>query len=185
MPRLLTVADFAVFPTNLPSGDVCYELDDGKLVVTSPPGDVHGALHAHIIAVLLTDAEERGLGEGFGRVGIVLRRNPDRVVCTDAAFILAQSLPRRETEEGFLGTIPELVVEILDKYESPSTVADKVTEYLVAGVIVVWVIDSKNQAVVAYRADQPAQVFRLDDDLTCPDLLPNFSIPLASLFDDQ
>ncbi|OWK47063.1 hypothetical protein FRUB_00762 [Fimbriiglobus ruber] len=142
-------------------------------------------MHAHIIAVLLTDAEERGLGEGFGRVGIVLRRNPDRVVCTDAAFILAQSLPRRETEEGFLGTIPELVVEILDKYESPSTVADKVTEYLVAGVIVVWVIDSKNQAVVAYRADQPAQVFRLDDDLTCPDLLPNFSIPLASLFDDQ
>ena len=36
--RLLTVADLAVFPDELPSGPVKYELDDGKLVMMAPPG---------------------------------------------------------------------------------------------------------------------------------------------------
>lgn len=35
--RLLTAADLAVLPTELPSGSVRYELDDGELVVMPPP----------------------------------------------------------------------------------------------------------------------------------------------------
>lgn len=36
--RLFTVADVAAMPTSLPTGDVRYELDDGELVTTPPPG---------------------------------------------------------------------------------------------------------------------------------------------------
>ena len=36
--RLLTAADLAVLPRHSPSGDVKYELDDGRLVVMAPPG---------------------------------------------------------------------------------------------------------------------------------------------------
>ncbi|HEV3440659.1 MAG TPA: hypothetical protein VG122_25105 [Gemmata sp.] len=35
--RLLTVADLAALPRSLPSGDVCYELDRGKLIIPGPP----------------------------------------------------------------------------------------------------------------------------------------------------
>jgi hypothetical protein len=35
----LTAADLAALPTDLPSGSVKYELDDGRLVPMSPPGN--------------------------------------------------------------------------------------------------------------------------------------------------
>ena len=37
-PRLLTAADLAVLPSQLPSGPVLWELDNGRLVVMAPPG---------------------------------------------------------------------------------------------------------------------------------------------------
>lgn len=41
--RLLTVADLAALPSELPSGPVLYELDHGRLVIRALPGDVLGA----------------------------------------------------------------------------------------------------------------------------------------------
>ena len=42
-PKLLTVADLAALPSELPSGTVRYELHHGVLVTMPPPGDIHGA----------------------------------------------------------------------------------------------------------------------------------------------
>ena len=52
-PRLLTAADLAELPSELPSGTVRYELDDGRLIVMAPPGDEHGAVELRIAAALL------------------------------------------------------------------------------------------------------------------------------------
>ncbi len=41
---LFTAADVAALPRGLPSGDVNYELDNGKLIVMPPPGNLHGGL---------------------------------------------------------------------------------------------------------------------------------------------
>src|SRR5829696_6456301 len=90
-PRLLTAADLAVLPTVLPSGDVKYELDDGRLVIMPPPGDIHGLTQAAVVRHLGTGAQDLGLGKVRGEVGIVLRRGPDRVVGADSAFILTTS----------------------------------------------------------------------------------------------
>src|SRR6185437_1976586 len=87
-PRLLTAADLAKLPTSLASGDVRYELDDGRLIILAPPGFGHSRRQAKIVSYLLTEAEDRGLGEVSAEVAIILRRNPDRVVGADAAFIL-------------------------------------------------------------------------------------------------
>ena len=52
--------------------------------------DIHGFRQALIIGQLLR-AQFLGLGEVRGEVGIVLRRNPDRVVGADAARALSFS----------------------------------------------------------------------------------------------
>ncbi|MBX9624071.1 MAG: Uma2 family endonuclease [Gemmataceae bacterium] len=179
--RLLTAADLAALPTSLPSGDVRYELDDGRLIVMPPPGDIHGRRQAKVITHLDTQGEEKGHGEVRGEVGIVLRRNPDRVVGADAAFILTASLPVRRSKEGYLETIPELVVEVRSKNDTSNEVRAKKEEYFDAGVRLVWVIDPDDRTVTAHQPGQPPLVFAEADTLTCP-LIPGFAVPVARLF---
>lgn len=180
--KLLTAADLAAMRTDLPGGTVRYELNDGVLVVMPPLGDIHGANQSNVNFFLRSEAQNRGLGEARGEVGIVLRRNPDRVVGADAAFILKKSLPVRRTQEGYLDTIPELVVEIRSKNDTNVEITAKVDEYFAAGVRVVWIVDPFARTLAAHRPDTSVQVFRNDEPLTC-DLLPGFAVPAARFFD--
>ena len=178
--RLLTAADLAALPTSLPSGDVRYELDDGTLVTMPPPGDLHAKRQAAVIRRLY-DAEDLGLGEVRGEVAIILRRNPDRVVGADAAFILTTSLPVRRSPEGYLETIPEIVVEVRSRNDTRPEIADKCDEYFAAGVREVWVLDSATRTVAVNLADGSVRVFRDTEALTS-ELLPGFAPPVAGLF---
>ena len=179
--RLLTAADLAALPTSLPSGDVRYELDDGRLVILPPPGDIHGKRQAKIVRYLDTDAKERGLGEVRAEVGIVLRRNPDRVVGADAAFILTASLPVKRSKEDYLETIPEIVIEVRSKNDRMNKVRAKKEEYFAAGVKLVWLLDTDDRTVAAHQPGQPVQMFQATDKLTTP-LLPGFKVPVSKLF---
>lgn len=179
--RLLTAADLAELPTSFSSGDVRYELDDGRLVVLAPPGHTHGRRQAKIVRYLDSEAEDRGLGEVCAEVGIVLRRKPDRVVGADAAFILTSSLPVRRSKEGYLETIPEIVVEVRSKNDSSNEVRAKKEEYFAAGVQLVWVVDTDDKTVAAYQPGRDVQLFTCADSLSTS-LLPGFSVPVAKLF---
>jgi len=133
VPRLFTVADLQLFPSELPSGPVRYELDNGRLITMPPPGDIHGAVELNVGAALKYQGEHRGHGKArSGDVGIVLWRNPDRVVGADAVFITNASLPIRRSPEGYLETIPELVVEVRSKNDTLPAIQRKVDDYLTA-----------------------------------------------------
>src|SRR5262245_9140854 len=98
--RLLTAADLAMLPSELASGTVLYELDNGRLIVMPPPGSTHGAVESNLTTDLKSQGERKGLGKVLcGEVGIVLWRDPDRVVGADAIFIANASLPIRLSPE--------------------------------------------------------------------------------------
>jgi Uma2 family endonuclease len=180
--RLLTVADLAVLPDELPSGPVLWELDDGRLVVMPPPGDIHGAVESNLAADLKL-CERQGLGKArCGEVGVILWRNPDRVVGADAVFIANRSLPIRRSTEGYLETIPDLVVEVRSKNETIKEVQDKVADYLRAGVRLVWVADPKKEIVTAYRPGRKPKVYKRSDTLTADDIIPGFQMLVADVF---
>src|SRR5262249_26745124 len=106
-PKLLTAADLAALPSDLPSGTVRYELDHGVLVIMPPPGDIHGAVESNLSYHLKGQGELRGHGKArSGDVGIVLARNPDHVDGADVVFITNARLPIQRTPEGYLETIP-------------------------------------------------------------------------------
>ena len=125
--------------------------------------------------------EDCGHGEARGEVGIVLRRNPDRVVAADAAFVLAKSLPVRRSPEGYLETIPELVVEIRSKNDTDREITDKNNEYFDAGVELIWLIDPMARTVTTHRPGMPDQTVHETEKLTCH-LIPGFAVPVAKLF---
>jgi len=180
--RLLTCADVAALPESLPSGDVRYELDNGELIVMPPPGDIHGAIQLNLGAELKLQGERRGLGKARTEVGVILWRDPDRLVGADAAFIARQSLPLKVSSEGYLETIPDLVVEVRSKNDTVEELEDKVHDYLTAGVRVVWVVDHNSRTVTESRSGTPQRVWADDETLTCEDIIPGFRADIAELF---
>ncbi|MEX2560450.1 MAG: Uma2 family endonuclease [Pirellulales bacterium] len=180
--RLLTCADLAALPAALPSGPVDFELNNGRLVIMTPPGDLHGAVQTKIVAQLFMQAESRGLGKVRTETGVILRRNPDRVVGPDAAFVASRSLPIQCSAEGYLETIPDLVAEVRSKNDLQADLDEKVDDYLAAGVRVVWILDPYARTVTAHRRDTPPQVFAEQATLAAEDVVPGFGLVVADLF---
>ncbi|HET6383857.1 MAG TPA: Uma2 family endonuclease [Armatimonadota bacterium] len=181
--RRLTAADLAAMPADLPSGPVLYELYEGELRLMTPPGGEHGSVESQITYLLVAFGKMRGLGQSYGEVGIQLSSNPDTVVGADAAFILQDQFPVRMTPEGWLATIPALVVEVVSKNDSAPAVRRKVDLYLNAGVRLVWVVNPKTRTVTLHRRDSAPRVLTSVDTLSEPEMLPGLSYPVARLFE--
>jgi Uma2 family endonuclease len=176
--RRFTVADVAALPSELPSGTVLYELDRGRLITLPPPPDVHAAVSGKLAAALLYCGEYRCQGKARARVGVILGRDPDHLLAPDAVFIANASLPIRTSSEGYLATIPDLVVEVRTKNDTAAEVQSKVDDYLAAGVRVVWVADPQARTVTAHRAGALPHVFHEDDTLSVEDIIPGFQLPV-------
>jgi Uma2 family endonuclease len=178
---VLTAADLARLPRTLATTDVDYELHDGRLVIMAPPGDQHADQQARFAAYLFLHGQQNGQGAARGEVGILLRRNPDHLVGADAAFLSTDQLPPRVSPEGYLLTIPRLIVEVRSKNDKPSELGAKVRDYLSAGAVLVWVADPESRTVTAHRADQPPLVFTAADTLTADSVIPGFAVSVADL----
>jgi Uma2 family endonuclease len=181
-PRLFTVADVAALPSELPSGSVRYELDHGRLVTMPPPGNIHGAATSKFVAALVYLGENRGFGKARDEVGVLLRRNPDHLLGPDAVFIANASLPIRTSPEGYLETIPDLVVEVRSKNDSAPAMQRRVDDYLAAGVRIVWVADPDARTVTAHRPGAEPKVYHEGDTLTVEDVIPGFQLPVRDAF---
>jgi Uma2 family endonuclease len=194
IPRLFTIADLAALPSELPSGPVLYELHHGRLITMAPPGDFHCAVETKFVVALFNQGEVRGLGKARGgEIAVVLRRNPDHVVGADAVFIANRSLPIRRTSEGYLETIPDLIIEVRSKNDTLPAIQRKepvpprlkrMDDYLRAGVRVVWVADPGARTVTEYRPDTEPRVFQEDDTLTVEDIIPGFQLPVRDALQD-
>jgi Uma2 family endonuclease len=178
---LLTAADVAKLPRTLATTDVKYELHDGRLIVMAPPGGIHGRRQASFSAYLFTQGEQRGHGEAYAEVGLLLRRKPDHLLGCDAAFVTTAQLPTTFSPEGYLLTVPALVVEVRSKNDTDREVDEKVRDYLGAGSVVVWIADPETRTVTAYRANQEPAVFGPTDTLTADGVIPDFAVAIADL----
>ena len=175
-PRLFTAADLAVMPSELPSGTVLYELHYGRLITMPPPGDIHGAVEKNLVVELTNQGERKGHGKvRCGDVGIVLGRNPDHVFGADAVFVANRSLPLKQSSEGYLETIPELVVEVRSKNDTRAALGRKAEDYLRAGAVVVWVVDPMKREVAEYRQGGAVRIYAETDTLTVEDIIPGFA----------
>jgi len=182
--RPLTAADLAALPTDLPSGPARYELREGELRIMAPPGDEHGAVELTISSLLWTYGQQQGHGRGgCGDVGILLQRDPDTVVGADAVFLTRNQLPPHRTREGYLETIPALVVEVRSKNDTNTEVAEKVADYLAAGVRVVWMADPAQRTLTVHRPGEPPQELGVGDTLTAEGIIPGFAVSVARLFE--
>ena len=99
-------------------------------------------------------------------------------------FIEGNLYARRSRTTGFLDVAPELVVEILSPNDPAGDLAQKIREYLSAGVAMVWVVDAAAQRVLAYRGPTEVREFGPDDTLPGDEILPGFAVTVATLFEE-
>jgi Uma2 family endonuclease len=91
-------------------------------------------------------------------------------------------LPIRLSREGYLETIPDLVVEVRSPNDTQPEVLHKVQDYLTAGARVVWVADPQAQTITIHRRDQQPQVLAAPDTLTAEDIIPGFRVLVQDMF---
>ncbi len=177
---LLTYRQFELLDFDRPA-----ELVRGEIVEQEMPGSHHGSVCAAIVILLGIWNRSTRLGSILSNDSFLLvERNPDTVRGPDCGFIRWDRLPLGKLPQGTLQTPLDLAVEVISPSDNLGDVAQKVTEYLVAGVREVWVVDPESRTVDIHSVNQPTVRLTEADTLTRPDLLPGFSCVVAEFFAD-
>jgi Uma2 family endonuclease len=174
--RPISVHEFETLPR-----EGIWELIDGELIEVSPTGGVSGWVNGLIYAALLNHSLEGSQDWVLPpETGFVLFPDRDTVRAPDAAVVLRErldALPR-----GFIPLAPDLAVEVLSPSDRLADALEKVRMYLDAGVRLVWLVDPDVRSVTAYRPGAAPVTLHAGDTLDGGDVLPEFRLPLTSIF---
>ncbi|MEK7328580.1 MAG: Uma2 family endonuclease [Chloroflexota bacterium] len=161
------------------------ELIEGRIVKMPPPQDLHGNCESNFHLLIAAFVKENQLGKvRVGESGVYVRRNPDTVRGMDVAFISNERWAQRKSTEGYLEIAPDLVVEVLSPDDRWGSVTRKLQDYFSIGVRLVWVADPQTRKVYVCQSLNDIHELAEADTLTGGEVLPGFSVPVASLFEE-
>ena len=176
---LLTVGQYSALEE--PVG-VRYELDRGELIVTPSPVPMHNIICGGVYTRLSAWAEENNLGQVIYEVDV--RLGEDTVRRPDLMFFSRERIKNIDLDEVPLPIAPDLVIEVVSKYDQPDDLMLKVRQYLHAGVRAVWLLYRKTREAYRYNPEalQPT-VVNADSGgkFEEPELLPGFSLLLSEI----
>ena len=162
--------------------DARYELVRGELRPMPPPAsDEHGFFSMDLSAYVTVDVRNHDLGRCYAaETGFLISRNPDTVLAPDFAFVAKERLTGPPGKK-YVPLVPDLVLEVRSPGDTPSEVAEKVADWLAAGVRLVWELNLRDRTLTVYRPDAEPQRLGPSDTLTGENVMPGFSLPLARL----
>jgi len=180
-PRLLTAEEYG----RLPDDGRKTELIRGRVVEMPQPYPYHGFVCMNVgrIVDAFVRAQKRGRVMSNDS-GVITERGPDTVRGADICFYSFERIPPGPfPKDSYLTVMPDLVFEVRSPSDRRSKVLGKVTEYLTAGVIAFCVVNPETGTAIVYRDNQDPEAFAADAELTLPDILPGFRVPLRQFFE--
>lgn len=178
--RLMTLDEYA----RMPNEGRRTELVRGRMVELPPTNYWHGIVCGLIARRVGNWAEDRNLGRvATNDSGIVTERNPDTLRGADVAYYSYAKIPKGSHPAKYPDVPPEVVFEVLSPSDRWRDIRIKVAEYLALGIQIVCVIDPETRTAWIYATDQPDRIVGPEGDLTFPECLPEFSVPIRSLFE--
>lgn len=167
---------------DLPEIDDRYELVEGQLKPKMSPKYKHSTSQLHLLMALNHWCDLNKCGRVRPEWGVVLRRRgEDWVPVPDLTCVSYERLPVEWEEDEPCPVPPELVIEIISPGQSFGELTQKSTDYLLAGVDLVWVVDTKAQSMTVFRRDALPQTVTIDESISDP-LLPRLILPVSRLF---
>lgn len=162
------------------------EYIDGQVKEIPMAGSKHGKVCYKVAFALGQFVEPNDLGHIFTNdtfVRVPTKDDPERVYGPDVCFASYARLAKdAEIPAGVLPVTPELVVEVGSPSDEWSEVIGEMLDDIRAGVPAVVILDPKTRSASVFRNRDRQDVFEADEDLTLPDVLPGFSVPVAALF---
>ena len=151
------------------------ELIDGQAVVMAPSAGDASFAKTELVHRLCAWQEAEGRS---GRVlADVFVRLQDAFLAPDVAWWGAGREPK--IERAAIGTVPDVVVEVLSPGTRDNDLGPKGARYLRSGVRELWLIDPAHRAAVLATASGEKRL-RAADELTSP-LLAGFRMPVSDL----
>jgi Uma2 family endonuclease len=163
----------------MPSDGRKYELVDGRLRIV-PTGARHGEIVSGVIARLHT-AKTPTVALYSEAVGFRMRSG--NVRSPDASVMRRERLPEGVSPDTFIDGAPDLAVEVVSPSERDTELLQKVAEYFESGAREVWLLFPERQQVYRYTAPLEMQILNAEDTLTGGELLPDFQVRVAELFE--
>ncbi|MBK9750255.1 MAG: Uma2 family endonuclease [Chloroflexi bacterium] len=173
-----TVDEFDHF-INLPENDARrFELIDGDIVEKMPT-----FLHSFIVSVLMLAIgkylEQNPIAWILPELRSQLPNDDENALIPDLSVVL--KLEGRKVIRQHAPYMPEIAIEVQSPNQSEAALIAKAHAYVKHGAKVVWLVLIDKQAVLVLTATGQ-QLIPLDGMLSGGDVLPGFSIPVASLF---
>jgi Uma2 family endonuclease len=181
-----TAERFAAERFDLPEAGRWFELVAGELVQLSPPDEIHGTTVLNLSKALGTHFQQSpGEEAGYAcfELGLLVARNPDTIRIPAVSYFLAADRERfAHTDEAYTTAPPSLAVEIASTNDRRRNIGRRVTEYLDWGVELVWVADTVDRRLHAYRRGGPSKQHAEHETVVGHPVLPGFRIKVADLF---
>jgi Uma2 family endonuclease len=174
----LTVDEFMVL--EIPDGKA--ELVRGEVRLTPPPAPRHATVWVNLTFLLTQHVRKTDAGHVFAESSFELVQLPRTVRAPDVAFVRKGRLPPGAMDESRLKLAPDLAAEILSPSETASRLDEKLDDYAVSHVPLVWVIDPKRRTVMVITSDAPVRWLRDGDTLDAGNVVPGFACPVSDLF---
>ncbi|NJN07367.1 MAG: Uma2 family endonuclease [Richelia sp. RM2_1_2] len=159
----LTLEEFLNLPPG--EGDITYELVDGQAIPKMSPKKFHSKLTRAFL--FLIDGWCQDKGEVCPELAIALTRHGRNWVPTpDLVYISKERLPDDWDEEGTCSVPPDLAIEIISPGQTFGEMALKAQDYLNAGVLRVWVVDSKARSITVFYPSAAPYTYIGDEVVT-------------------
>ncbi|MEB3215374.1 MAG: Uma2 family endonuclease [Nostocales cyanobacterium 94392] len=171
----LTLEEFLA----LPQKDITYELIDGEAKPKPIPKYFHSRLKGVFCLFLNEWSKNRG-EVGIKWDVILKRKNIDWVPVPDLLYISYSLLPQNIADEP-CPVAPELVIEIISPGQTFGEMTQKATDYIKAGVLRVWVVDTKAKTITIFAPASVPVTYR-DNQMISDNLLPGLKITPKEVF---
>jgi Uma2 family endonuclease len=101
----------------------------------------------------------------------------------DITYILRERLENQPKDKVIL-IVPDFVVEYVSTFDSVKEAKQKMDFYMQSGILLAWLIVPKEQQTYIYKQNNEVRTVNFNEELTGEDILPNFSIILADIFEN-
>lgn len=167
----------------MPRGRARRELVRGELREMTPAGHVHGRIAMRVSLWLGQFVRENKLGEVYAaETGFLLARDPDTVRAPDVAFVARERAAVAGNVAGYFPGAADLAVEVVSKNDTYAEVESKVGEWLLAGCLMVVVVNPESRAAKVHRSSGSVAALTADDAIDGAEVVPGWRLSVRDLF---
>ncbi|MDJ0801119.1 MAG: Uma2 family endonuclease [Calothrix sp. MO_167.B12] len=177
----LTLEEFLA----LPSGDVTYEFVNGEAVPKysndeMSPKFFHSTIQKALLILLDQCLQNQGRVEVEWAVKLKLDHQ-DWVPVPDLTYVSYNLLSADWLEDEACPVTPELVIEIISPGQTFGEMTEKATDYLKAGILWVWVVDTKARIITVFAPSSLPVTYR-ENQVISDKKLPGLEITPNAVF---